>query len=105
MQPYLKKLARHHLDLRKKFEGNGWSEDCNDNDLILRLCEKQMSYKKSTQDSEVHLQIENTYIFDVEKVKRKIAWSKSPILLLPVVLTILIVIYFVLRKYYLFEYV
>ena len=101
MQPYLKKLARHHLDLRKTFESVGWTEECSEMDLILTLCERHMCYKRSPpQKDHIHLQIEKTYVpFDVEKAKRNNIWSKSPILLLPIILTILVIIYFALRKY------
>ena len=101
MQPYLKKLARHHLDLRKYFENVGWTEECSEIELILTLCERHMCYKyKRTHEEEIHLQIEKTYLpFDVEKAKRNNVWSKSPILLLPIILTTLVIIYFVLRKY------
>ena len=92
-------MPRHHLDLRKTFENVGWTEECSEIDLILTLCEKHMCYKRTPQE-EIHLQVEKTYLpFDVEKAKRNNIWSKSPILLLPIILTILVIIYFVLRKY------
>merc|ERR1712241_903685 len=50
MQPYLKKLARHHLDLRKTFESVGWTEECSEIDLILTLCERHMCYKRTPQE-------------------------------------------------------
>jgi len=98
MQPYLRKLSRHHLDLRKLFENVGWSENCYENDLILNLFEKHTMCNKKT-PQETHLQVEHIYEFDVEKAKTKNLWSRSPILLLPIVLTILGFLYLALRRY------
>jgi len=97
IQPYLKKLAKHHLDLRRRFEIAGWNEDCHENEVILNTYENYMDRPMTQQ--EVHLQIEHTYEFDVEKARKNNMWAKSPILLLPAVLTILGFLYLALRRY------
>ena len=97
IQPYLKKLAKHHLDLRRKFEITGWNEDCQENELILNTYEKYMDRPVTRHDFQI--EIEKTYEFDVEKARKNNIWAKSPILLLPIILTLLGFLYLALRRY------
>ena len=93
----MKKLAKHHLDLRRKFEESGWNENCLENELIFNTYAKYMDRPMIKRDT--HLQIEHTYEFDVEKARKNNIWAKSPILLLPAVLTLLGFLYLALRRY------
>ena len=45
------------------------------------------------------IEIEKTYEFDVEKARKNNIWAKSPILLLPIILTLLGFLYLALRRY------
>ena len=86
------------MDLRRSFESDGWTENCYEKELIVSLFKKHTLCKKKV-DQETCLQFEQTYEFDVEKAKTKNVWSRSPILLLPGLLTALGFLYLILRRY------
>ena len=108
MKPYLLRLANYHKNLKDSFQFDGWTEECNDHELIISLCEKHTSFKCISYDVVIPLlEDENSY----QRMQKALAetktkwwwWSKNPILFLPGVFIIIVVVYFTCRHYGLIE--
>ena len=82
LQPYLQKLAKHHLDLRLSFIEEGWTEDCHDTELIVSLCNKHLSFKGNVKqlNSEpfIKLHTYSAYAYNVQVIQAQTsAFEKS----------------------------